>query len=46
MRIVYTRSYERLNEVDFRAALDSKLEEQRSEIKFQFSEDEKSCHIS
>ena len=34
MRIVYTQSFEHLNKVGVRATMDSKLEEQKSVIKF------------
>ena len=45
MRKVCTRSSESLNKVGVRAAMDSKLEEQRSVIKSMFLEGEKPCHI-
>ena len=46
MRGVHTQNFEHLNKVGVRATLDSKLEEQRSVIKFLLLEGEKHCHFS
>ena len=40
-----TPSFEHLNKVGVRAAMDSNLEEQRSIIKFLLLDGEKPCHI-
>ena len=45
MRSVYTRSFEHVNKEGIRDTMDSKLEEQRSIIKFLFLEGDKPCHI-
>ena len=41
MKSVYTQSFEHLNKVGVRATLDSKLQEQRSVLKFLLLESEK-----
>ena len=47
MRSMYTRSIEHLNEAGVRATMDSKVEEQRSVIKFLLLEHEKALpHFS
>ena len=42
---MYTQSFEHFNKVGVRATMDSKLEGQRSVIKFRHLEGEKPCHI-
>ena len=45
MRCVFIQSFEHLNKVGVRATMDSKIEEQRSVIKFLLLEVEKPCNI-
>ena len=42
---MYIRSFEHLNKVEVRATTDSKLEEQRSVLRFLLLEGEKPCYI-